>query len=404
LSREDLPTPETRLSVRAHVLLLSGAFFLIFMGAGAQQAFLVPYLAEFTDWGGVQRALVIAAVYFSMMVCRLGNVYLLRRWPQWLFTVAGSLMYAGFTGAMLVTYFVRSYPLAVLAAVVWGWGGAAMWMGTTMQVLALTDRARRYGTGMGVLYAATHAGWLAGVIVLGVVWEAVQGTRPYLLYAAALGFAAVGSGLLWLLPRPREPLPEMPTWAGLVAILRRAKARIAAFLLFSAALSFGLILGTFTDYVGEKHGAQWLWIATLFYPLAQLVLSLTAGVLSERVSHGSLLAVGFFGGGVGMLLPLLTERAIGLAGTALLLGLLNGTVLVVSTAMLGASAERARRPLAYGAMFSWRDLGVVVAVVVGKLLGVQTDNVMPVFEVFAAVFLGCGVVSLILNRYAQERL
>lgn len=390
--------------VRTQVLLLSAAFFFIFLGAGAQQAFLLPYLAEFTHWSDLQRAFVIAAVYFSMMIFRLGNVYLLRRWPQWLFTILGSLMYAGFTAAMMLVYFVRSYPLALLAAFAWGWGGAAMWMGTTMRILALTDRARRHGTGMGILYAATHAGWLTGVVVLGMIFDAVQTSRPYLLYASALGFAVLGSCLLLLLPRPREPLPEMPTLSGLAAIMRRAKSRIAAFLLFSAALSFGVVLGVFTDFVERQHGAVWLWRCTLFYPLAQLVLSLAAGLLSERVSHGSVLALGFFGGGVGMLLPLLTGHPAGLAGTALMLGVLNGTVLVVSVAMIGDSAERARRPLAYGAMFTWRDFGVVVAVVAGKLLGITTDNVALVFEAFAAVFFGCGIVSLILNKYAEERL
>ena len=60
--------------------------------------------------------------------------------------------------------------------------------------------------------------------------------------------------------------------------------------------------------------------------------------------------------------------------------------------------------LAYGAMFTWRDLGVVVAVVVGKLLGLGTDNVAVVFGVFRAVFMACGAVALALNRYAEERL
>jgi len=404
LSTHEPTEPEAIMPVRTQVLLLSAAFFFIFLGAGAQQAFLLPYLGGFTSWTDLQRALVIATVYFSMTIFRLGNVYLLRGWPQWLCTLAGSLMYALFTAAMVLIYFVRSYPLALLAAFVWGWGGAAMWMGTTMQILALTDRARRHGTGMGVLYATTHAGWLLGVVVLGVIFEAVQSSRPYLLYAAALGFTLIGNGVLLFMPRLREPLPEMPTWSSLVAIMSHAKARIAAFLLFAASLAFGLMLGVFTDFVKAEHGAQWLWITTLFYPLARLVLSFTSGVLSERVSHGTVLALGFFGGAAGMVAPMLTNHPAGLAFTALMLGLLNGSIPVVSTAMIGDSADRARRPLAYGAMFTWRDLGVVVAVVVGKLLGITTDNIALVFEVFAAAFFGCGAISLILNRYVEERL
>ena len=116
---------ETGLSTRAHVLLLSSTNFFIFMGTGAQQAFLVPYLEEFTEWSAFQRALVIATVYASMMVFRLGNVYLLRDWPQWKCSIVGGAVYVFFPMAMLALYFVPSYALALAAAAIWGWGGAA---------------------------------------------------------------------------------------------------------------------------------------------------------------------------------------------------------------------------------------------------------------------------------------
>ncbi len=398
-------THRTELSTRAHVLLLSGSFLLIFMGAGAQQASLVPYLEEFTDWSKLHRSLVIATVYLSMTIFRLGNVYLLRRWPQWKCSLVGASTYVFFTLAMLGLYWVPSYPLALLAAAIWGWGGAAMWMGTTMQILSLADRAKRHGTGMGVLYAATHLGWALGVIVLGTIFEFGQPWGlTWLVYDAAAIMSLLGLGIMASLPRPDEPLPEMPTWGALVAIMSRAKAQIAAFLLFAASLAFGFMLGSFTDFVENVHGAQWLWITTAFYPFARMVLSFASGVMSERLSHGTVLAVGFFGGAAGMALPLAIAHPAALAVTALMLGLLNGAVPVVSTALIGASAEQKRRPLTYGAMFTWRDLGVVTATVLGGILGLKTGSMTVTFEVFALVFAACGVVSLVLNRYAEQEL
>ncbi len=395
---------ENGMSTRALVSLLSAAFMFVFMGAGAQQVLLLPYLSRVTNWSDLQRSLVIATVYFSMTVFRLGNVYLLRRWPQWRCTIVGAAMYSFFTLAMLGIYFVPSYPLALLAAAIWGWGGAAMWMGTTMQILALTDRAKRHGLGMGVLYGTTHAGWMIGVVVLGMVFDNVQTSDPWVLYAVATGLTLIGNAILLALPRRPEPLPEMPTLTDLIQIMSRAKAQIAAFLLFAASLAFGFVLGTFSDYVDAQYGAEWIWISALFYPGARLVLSFTSGLLTERVGHGTLLALGFFGGALGMLVPLTIHHPMGLAVTALMLGLLNGSVPVVSTALIGDSADSKRRPLVYGAMFTWRDLGVVVAVVAGKLLGLTTDNVALVFGVFGIVFAICGVASLALNRYAEERL
>ncbi|MGD9497620.1 MAG: MFS transporter [Armatimonadota bacterium] len=400
---EDLPG--TGPSTRAHVLLLSTTFFFIFLGAGAQQAFILPYLEEFTPWSGLRRALVVATIYLSMTVFRLGNVYVLRRWPQWLCSLVGGATYALFCLAMLALFFVPSYPLAILSAAVWGWGGAAMWMGTTMQILALADRAQRHGTGMGVLYAATHIGWALGVLVLGPIFDAGQAAgRPWLLYVAALMLTLIGNAIMLMLPRPAEALPEMPTWQALVQIMSRAKAQIAAFVLFAASLSFGFILGGFTDYVESVHGAQWLWISAFFYPFARFVLSFASGLLSERISHGTVLAVGFFGGALGVATPLLWGHPLALAVTALMLGLMSGAVPVVSSALVGTSAEQKRRPLIYGAMFTWRDLGVSTAAVAGGVLGVQPKDVTLTFGVFAAVFALCGVVSLVLNRYAQQRL
>jgi MFS family permease len=88
------------------------------------------------------------------------------------------------------------------------------------------------------------------------------------------------------------------------------------------------------------------------------------------------------------------------AGT---LGLLNGAVPVVASAMVGESADRARRPLAYGTLFVWRDLGVVVATLWGQVLMQGAGDFGLTFRSFAAVFLVCGLVSLLLQRYAAER-
>ena len=87
-----------------------------------------------------------------------------------------------------------------------------------------------------------------------------------------------------------------------------------------------------------------------------------------------------------------------------MLGLRNGAVPVGSSAVIGVSADQKRRPLSYGAMFTWRDLGVVVATVAGGLLGMGVDDVAATFGVFGAVFVVCGAISLALNRYAEQQL
>lgn len=388
---------------RRVVLTQSAAFIFIFMGAGAQQLYIAPYLQDCTEWSGLMRGLVAAAVYASMMVFRVANVYLLRRWSDWHLTFIGSLTYTLFTLAMLGTFWVKSYPLAIAAAIVWGWGGAAMWTGTTMQVLAATDAIKRHGIGTGFLYGAAHAGWLVGTIILGIVYQQTA-WEPYSLYLVAAALTVVGNALTWLHPRKADFVPHRPTLSDLLEIAGKAKARIGAFLLVTSSLSFGLMLGVFGDHIKSQHGAQYIWITAMFYPGVRLILSLWGGWLADRTGHGFILAGGFVAAAAGMVLAAQWQTVAAAALAATALALLGGTVPVVATAMVGDSADRTRRPLAYGALFAWRDLGVVLAAVWGKVLMRGGGDFTETFNTFAVAFVLCGLVALMLQRYAKERL
>ena len=393
-------TREDARKARKTVFLLSGTFFLIFMGAGAQQLYIAPYLEGCTGWSGLMRGLVVATIYASMMVFRVGNVYLLRRWSYWRLTAVGSLTYLLFTLAMLATFWVKSYALLLAAAALWGWGGAAMWTGTTMQILAATDVGKRHGIATGVLLAATHGGWLVGTVVLGHVYATRE---PYVLYIVAASITMIGSTMAWLQPRDEGAMPPMPALSDLWEIARRAKVRIAAFLQVASALSFGFMLGGFGDHIKAQHGTEYIWVAAALYPAVRLILSFSGGALADRVGHGFILAGGFFVAAAGMLVAGHGQSVGSAAIAALALGTLSGAVPVVATAMVGESADRQRRPLAYGALFAWRDIGVVVAAVWSKVLMRGTLDFGATFASFAYVFVLCGLVALALERYAKER-
>ena len=389
---------------RSHLLLLVGIFFFIFAGAGAQQLYLVPYLRQITAWSGLKCALLLAVVYTTMMVFRVGNVYLLRHWPDWKWTAAGALTYFLFpTGMFLLAYF-PSYALALGFAMLWGWGAAAMWGGTTMQTLALTEGTRgRHGLGMGLLYAGTHAGWFSGVIVLGLIF-AHTGARPELLYVAAAGITSVALVLSLALPRSGEVTIAPPSHAMLWQIVTRPKALISIFLLGTSALAFGLMLGAFADYVEVEYGAAYVWITAMFYPGICIVLSFLSGVLSDLGGRAPVLSISFLLGAVGCFLAVAWHSPVALAITAAFLGLLSGAVPVVSASLIGDSAERKRRPLAYGAILTGRDFGAVLGLVSSRVIGGEAADLATSFLVFAGLFLLCAGVSALLQRYVQQRL
>lgn len=406
-SQETLPPPTADAHdawARRVLLMQSGAFFFIFLGAGAQQLYLSGYLAACTDWSPVRRGAIIATVYGSMTFFRVANVYLLRGWSDWLLSLVGSLTYSLFTLLMLGTFWLKSYPLALAAAAFWGWGAAAMWAGTTLQFLAATDAGqRRYGGIQGLLYAVTDAGWLAGTIVLGLI-HARPELPPWTLYAVATALTLVGNVLAGLAPRDLHPQAPMPSVGDLLAVARRAKTLVAGFLLVASSLSFGLMLGAFRDYLEQTHGRQALWVTATLYPGMRLLLRFVGGGWSDRAGHAVVLVSSFLAAAAGTLLAASWQTIAGAALAAGALGLLNGTVPVVASAMVGESADRARRPLVYGAMFAWRDMGVVIATLWGQVLMQGAGDFALTFRSFAAVFVICAVVSLLLQRYATQRL
>ncbi len=397
-------SPEVIARARRTVLLLSGTFFMVFMGTGAQQLYLVPYLRGITDWTPLMCNLVPGMVYLSMMVFRVGNVYLLRKWSNWRLTMVGATTYSLFSVVMLATFYLESYPLALLAAAVWGWGGAAMWAGTTMSILDATDAGRRaHGVGAGTLYAATHGGWLAGAAILGLIYGNPS-WQPFSLYIAAIVFTGIGNLMVLTHPRDADFVPQMPTLQDLLVVARRSKVIVAGFLQLTSALSFGIMLGVFGDYIESTYGAQYIWLTGTFYPLVQFCLSYLGGSLADRLGHGTVLAGSFLIAAASMLVAVSFASIVAAALAAAGLAVLSGTVPVVSAAMVGDSADRSRRPLAYGALFVWRDFGVAATAIWSSILMRSTGDFASIFNIFAVVFVVCAFVSLLLRKYARERL
>lgn len=389
---------------RRDLYLLGTTFTFVFMGAGAQQAYLVPYLSRVTDWSRLQCSGIVACVYLGMMVFRLGNLRLFPGWSDRRYTIVGALTYLAFTVLMALIPFLPFYPLGVAAALMWGAGASMMWTGTSMQILRLSDQAGgRHGTGMGILYTSLHAGWLSGAIVLGLLYDALATEKLYLVYVAAACITLPGNLISTFLPASGTPARCPPTFSGIREVLGRPRAQIAASLQFLSALGYGLILGAFTRYVETEYGAGWIWVAVSLYPATLMALSWLGGALNDRVGQAPVLVGGFLSGATGLAATVFIHSPWSAAFTAFALGLLNSTVSVSASAIVGKAADPERRPLVYGVVFAARDLGIVTAALGGTALGTAIP-MKTVFALFAVVFLGCAALSTRLSRYACQSL
>ena len=395
----------TETAGRRVILVLTLANFFLFLGAGAQQQFLVSYLGDLTGWNAELRASIVAALYFSMMIFRVGNVWLLRRWSDRTQSAVGSLTYTGFCLAMVLFFFQPSYPLALASALIWGWGGAALWAGSSLQVLAATDRGRsQYGSTIGLLYTATHLGFTFGVIGLGLLYGRLGRESLYLVYVAAAAISLGGNIVLFTTPRLDHVAPESPSLRSLIEVLSRSKVQVAGFLQFAAALSFGLMLGSFGDMIKTPYGKQWIWILAAPYPLARLIWSWASGAISDRLGRAWALAGSFIVVALALAGCAIWSNRATISVAAAALGLLSTSVPVIASAIVGDSADRERRPLAYGSLFTFRDAGVVIATMAGSILRSQLGDFRLVFLSFAGIFLVCGLISVVLERWAEQKL
>jgi len=372
------------------------------MGAGAQQAYLVPYLGRVTNWSQVACGAVIATVYFSMLIFRLVNIYLFPRWSDRRFTIVGALTYVFFTVAMFVVPYVQAWSFAMVAAFLWGMGGAMMWTGTSMQTLDISDKAgSRHGTSMGILYSSTHLGWLIGAIGLGIIYDALSVETSQLLYAAAAAVTLIGNILTCFIPATGPALRETPALSGLLEMMAHPRALVSGILQFTSALGYGLVLGVFGKYIEDTYGSAWIGRAIWLYPAVRMVLSFFGGYFADRFGHTPVLITGFLASAAGLGVTIVWVSPFAVLITVGTLGLLSSTVPVVAAAMVGDAAGISRRPLAYGIVFAWRDLGVGVAAIGASLLGLSLDF-DAVFTIFICIFGGCGLLSVYLGRFANQ--
>src|SRR5206468_10814649 len=177
--------------------LLSGSFFLVFLGGGAFQQFVGPYLLATYHLSAGAGALALATVYLVAFTCLMFATYSIALLGEYGALALASLTYGLFAAVALVT---GNVVALVLAAAVWGWGASVLWTAGTAFVLDLAD-AGAYGRAAGTLYSGVYVGQALGVVLLGVL-AGLLGPRG--MAACAAGLTLLGSAAALCLPRGRH--------------------------------------------------------------------------------------------------------------------------------------------------------------------------------------------------------
>ncbi|NUP99851.1 MAG: MFS transporter [Armatimonadetes bacterium] len=381
------------------LLWLSIGFFFMFAGA-SQQQFQSPFWSEALHWPPVLRSFILAVVYLTFGFWRLRIGWFIRRWGEKTVLLLGSSTYALFC---LVVWQSTSFPVLLLAAAIWGWGGAANWGTSSVMVLDAT-RDQRYGTSTGLFQAASSIGFALGVVLLSRVYEAAQqlgplGPRVVWLYAAISTII----GVLCLLRVPaREVEIDPPSLREQIAIMTSPKGAIGCVFLFLGGFGFGAMLGVLADNLATAFpGGNRNYVAA-FFPLAGFFANLFGGPLSDRIGRARAMFGTFTLAGVGLLLAwALPQSLTAMVVCALFLGFQSQLVPTLTTAMIGDSTHASRRQNVYGALFFWRDMGVAGALVFGQWLH-QLKDIRSSLLAMAILTGSCAALSLVLSKRAEE--
>jgi len=370
---------------RCDLWVLSAAFFFIFMGTGALQQFLIPYLEQTTPWGAMRSSLVLATVYLGLIVWRVLGGYAIRAFGDYWAMVVGATTYTLFALVLLV--YPRQWAL-LGAAFAWSWGAALLWITSSAHVLD-ASRREHYGRAAGMFYAATHFGFVIGVVVLGLLLRGVGG-RGMLL--GAIGLTGVGNVICLLVPRRRFPR-DLPSFTAVLRVAVGRAGRTLSLVQLAAAAGFGLLLGVFASAIKHDFGIAAVAPITMAFYVMRAVISPFAGALSDRLGRARVMAGGFGLGGVALLIAAVAPGAATLTLAAAALGGVTATVLAAVLAFVGDTAQPSSRQAAVAGLSVWRDLGVAITILLGQYLRLVFHGYAAPFLLFAAVFFLCAWLS-----------
>ena len=365
--------------------LLSGSFFLVFLGGGAFQQFVGPYLLAMYHLSAGAGALALATVYLVAFTCLMFATYSIARLGEYGALALASLTYGLFAAVALVT---GNVVALVLVAAVWGWGASVLWTAGTTFVLDLAE-AGAYGRAAGTLYTGVYVGQALGVVLLGML-TGLLGPRG--MAACAAGLTLLGTAAALCLPHRRHARAR-PRLLNPLAVLASAATRTAALILLLSSSGFGLLLGVFGQVVAAVYGLAAVGWATAGFYAARIPAGSGGGRLIDRLGRRPVLRTAFLASAGALLLAAWLHQPALLALCAAALGVQAAVVPVGLATWVGDRAGAADRPHTYAAVNLWSNMGTGLALLGGPALLSGLGGWRGSFTIFAVIFLTCAALA-----------
>ncbi|MER8236272.1 MFS transporter [Streptomyces sp. NPDC094049] len=352
-------TPSTAHRATLFVLLLASTLTLM---AGAVIAPVVGVIRGELGVSGTAAGLILTAHGLSLAIVSPFVGWAIDRFGLRTPLAGGLLLYGVAGGAGLVT---ESYTALIISRFAFGIGAAAVFVGTTVALLALFQGEQRDRV----------AGWRSTALSLGgIIWPLIGGALGGLSWHApfAVYLLGVPVGILTLLVIPAVP-PAGRAKGGIVTLLRHQPG-----LLVFYAFSF---FGSFLLYVLAVFLPQRLTEVAVEAPFLIALITTSTSVggsliglfyakMKARLGYVNLLRLATVAWALAFLLIGLSGQWIFLTVAAFVFGLGSGVVVPALAMMIGESAPVAKRGQAMSLSGTANFTGQFVApLVLGPVIG-----------------------------------
>lgn len=366
---------------------------LLFLGSGATQPYIVPYLKGL-GYSPFVSSLVIAFIYISQIPTR----FFIHKLESLLGQIP--VVFIGISGySLYAIIFALSNQLwqFLLATIILGITSALFW--TSGVVLLLNNSNReRYGRAVGALYAGVGLGTAIGVLYLNKILTLFGGRSMFLI----AGIPPILGLILIMRLRFRNIVVSKGINLNSLKEIIRLETFIVGILLFISSFSYGIVYGGFSILISREIGLGWIGILSISFYLLKSLFSEIGGKISDLLGRRFSFIISFILGALASLMLGIAKSPYIFVLAGSLLGFQVSTVSVNANAWIGDMASLEDRSSYMAFIFAFSALGVVVSLLMSGYFLATPERTFLVFILFSILNIVAAILSIFTSRRGKN--
>lgn len=366
---------------------------LLFLGAGATQPYIIPYLKSL-GYSSFVSSLVIALIYIAQIPTR----FFIDKFEMFFGQIP--VVFIGIAGySVYCIIFALSNKLwqFFTATAILGITSALFWTSGVVLLLNNTERDR-YGRAVGALYAGVGLGTAIGVLYLNKILTALGGRSMFFI----AGIPPILGLLLITRLKLKNIVPSRQINLKSLKEVIKLETLIVGILLFISSFSYGIVYGGFSMLISREIGLEWIGILSISFYLLKSLFSEIGGKVSDLLGRRFSFIVSFSFAALASLILSIAKSPFAFILAGSLLGFQVSTVSVNANAWIGDMAKFEDRSSYMAIIFTFNALGVVVSLLLSGYLLATRERTFTAFVSFSLINIIATVLSIFTTRRSEN--